>query len=229
MINNRNLQNVIIKGTKDGLTLHLDDSSSFKEIIEELKEKLFSSAGLQKDAPSMSVNVHTGNRQFSKEEEEQIISTIQSNNKLVVEKILSNVIMRQEAMQLKMATEIKSIVGMVRSGQVLEVPGDLLLIGDVNPGGVILAGGNIFIIGSLKGRAHAGYDGNKEAVVAASFMTSAQISIAEVNTTTATSVSEDSLSLYCAYLNNEQQQIVFDRIQALKELRPNLNRLEGGL
>ena len=42
----------------------------------------------------------------------------------------------------------------------IKVPGDLLLIGDVNPGGTVMAGGNIFIMGSLKGIAHAGCYGN---------------------------------------------------------------------
>ena len=45
----------------------------------------------------------------------------------------------------------------ISSGQVFEVPGDLLLIGDVNPDGTVRAGGNIYIMGQLKGIAHAGY------------------------------------------------------------------------
>lgn len=228
MINNRNIQNVMIKGTKNGLTLHLDDSSSFSDIAKELKEKLSVSYRLQKDDPLMSVNVHTGNRYFSEEEEKEIVSIIESNNKLVVDQISSNVIPIDDANQLINESEIKSIVGMIRSGQVIEVPGDLLLIGDVNPGGVIRAVGNIFIIGSLKGTAHSGCNGNRDAIIAASVMTSAQISIANVNITTASTVSEDSLNLHCAYLN-DQGEMTLDSIQVLKQIRQNLTRLEGGL
>ena len=64
--------------------------------------------------------------------------------------------------------EIVSVTRIIRSGQVLKVPGDLLLIGDVNPGGTVMAGGNIFVMGILKGIAHAGCYGNEEAMVAAS-------------------------------------------------------------
>ena len=227
MISNRNLQNVIIKGTKEGLTLHLDDSSSFENIIEDLREKLSSSYKFQKDDPIMSVNVHTGNRQFSQDEEKQIVSIIESSHKLVVDKIASNVIQVDEAERIMNETAIKSIVGKVRSGQVLEVPGDLLLIGDVNPGGVIKADGNIFIVGNVRGCVHAGCKGNHEAIVAASVMTSAQISIAETITTTAHSAADEVLHQHCAYINN-QKEIAFDRIQLLKQLRPKLTRLEGG-
>ena len=44
-----------------------------------------------------------------------------------------------------------TVARIIRSGQVLQVAGDLLLIGDVNPGGTVIAGGNIFIMGALKG------------------------------------------------------------------------------
>jgi septum site-determining protein MinC len=228
VINNRNSQNVMIKGTKDGLTLHLDDSSSFTNIIAELKEKLSVSYRLQKNDPLMSVNVHTGNRLFSKEEVDQIITIIQTNNKLVVEQISSNVITKQEANQLIKENEIKSMVGRIRSGQVIEAPGDLLLIGDVNPGGVIKAVGNIFIIGTLKGSVHAGCNGDCMAIVSASLIEGAQISIAHLNSTSSVFDTEGGLRQQCVYIN-DQDEIIFDRIQVLKQHRPNLTRLEGRL
>ena len=229
MINNRNLQNVIIKGTKEGLTLHLNDSCSFQSVIEELNEKLSVSYRLvKKDDPLIPVKVHTGNRQFSLEEQEQIISTIENNSKLLVERIQSNVMVIDEAKRLIEEGQIRSIVGKIRSGQVIEVPGDLLVIGDINPGAKVKAAGNIFIIGTIKGFVHAGCNGNGNAVIAASQMTKALIGIANLNTTMVTSGPGDSLNQYCAYINNENE-IEFDKIQVLKRLRPNLARLEGGI
>ena len=73
-----------------------------------------------------------------------------------------------------------SVAKIIRSGQVLNVTGDLLLIGDVNPGGTVIADGNIFILGALKGIAHAGFDGNTEAVIAASVMKPSQLRISDV-------------------------------------------------
>ena len=46
--------------------------------------------------------------------------------------------------------------GTVRSGEYLDSPGDLLILGDVNPGAKVSAEGNIIIWGRLLGIAHAG-------------------------------------------------------------------------
>ncbi len=229
MISNKNLQNVMIKGTKEGLTLHLDDSCSVNELLKELDEKLkVSSSRIQKDDPVMKVNIHTGDRLFSKEEEEQLLSIVEKNHKLIIERINSNVVDKEEANRLIEESRMKTVSGVIRSGQVLRTDGDILVIGDVHPGAVIKAGGNVYVLGKLNGSVQAGCFGNKEAIIAAGLMTSAQISIADVHTTTVTSAPKTSLDLHTAFLNG-QGEIAFDRISALKHLRPNLTRLEGGL
>jgi septum site-determining protein MinC len=115
-----------------------------------------------------------------------------------------------------------------RSGQVLKVPGDLLLIGDVNPGGTVIAGGNIFIMGTLKGVAHAGYFGNEQAVITASRMQPAQLRISDyLNRAPDSEQGNDKREMECAYID-ENHQIIVDRLQVLIHLRPNLTRLEGG-
>ena len=57
--------------------------------------------------------------------------------------------------------------GTVRSGEYLESPGDLLILGDVNPGAKVSAEGNIMIWGRLLGIAHAGRNGNSQATISA--------------------------------------------------------------
>jgi septum site-determining protein MinC len=44
----------------------------------------------------------------------------------------------------------------VRSGGILDHPGNLVVVGDVNPGAEVRAEGNIVILGRLRGIAHAG-------------------------------------------------------------------------
>ena len=44
----------------------------------------------------------------------------------------------------------------LRSGQVLHHPGHVVIIGDVNPGAEIRAGGNVVVWGRLRGTVHAG-------------------------------------------------------------------------
>jgi septum site-determining protein MinC len=50
----------------------------------------------------------------------------------------------------------RMVVGPVRSGVILDHPGNLVVVGDVNPGAEVRAEGNIVILGRLRGIAHAG-------------------------------------------------------------------------
>ncbi|MFN8389182.1 MAG: septum site-determining protein MinC [Bdellovibrionota bacterium] len=49
----------------------------------------------------------------------------------------------------------KVVFGTLRSGQRLETPFSLIVIGDVNPGADLVAGGDIIVFGGLRGTAHA--------------------------------------------------------------------------
>lgn len=216
-----------MKGTKDGITLHLDDACSYEELKKELNHKLIESSKSQEDK-LISVLVHTGNRYLTSSQEEEIKELIRQKKNLVVESVLSNVLTKDEAEKQKQANEIVSITKIVRSGQVIEVPGDLLLIGDVNPGGTVRAGGNIFIMGELKGIAHAGYYGNQEAVISASIMRPTQLRICDsITRAPDEKQDENSREMECAYMN-EEQQIIIDRLQVLVHVRPNISNLQGG-
>ena len=70
--------------------------------------------------------------------------------------------------------------GTLRSGQVLESDGSVVVIGDVNPGASIMAGGNVIVLGTLKGVANAGILGNREVFVVALEMVPTQIRIADI-------------------------------------------------
>jgi septum site-determining protein MinC len=66
----------------------------------------------------------------------------------------------------------------LRSGHVLRYPGHIMVIGDVNPGAQIIAGGNIFVWGRLRGVVHAGAAGDQSAVVCALDLAPTQLRIA---------------------------------------------------
>ena len=55
----------------------------------------------------------------------------------------------------------------IRSGQSINYPGNIVIVGDVNPGAEIYAAGNIIVLGTLKGVVHAGTNGNEKAIIAA--------------------------------------------------------------
>ena len=55
----------------------------------------------------------------------------------------------------------------LRSGTKIEHDGHITVIGDVNPGAEIIAGGDVIIWGRLRGSVHAGYEDNQSAMVCA--------------------------------------------------------------
>ena len=68
----------------------------------------------------------------------------------------------------------------LRSGQSITAEGNIVVIGDVNPGSEIKAKGDITVWGILGGIAHAGSDGNKYARIRALKMHAIQLRIADV-------------------------------------------------
>lgn len=68
----------------------------------------------------------------------------------------------------------------LRSGQKIEYPGSIVVLGDVNNGAEVIAGENIIVLGILRGLAHAGAKGNKEAIISAGSIEVSQIRISNV-------------------------------------------------
>ncbi|MEH2366372.1 septum site-determining protein MinC [Nostoc sp.] len=67
----------------------------------------------------------------------------------------------------------------VRSGVEIRHPGTVILLGDLNPGGIVIADGDIIIWGRLRGIAHAGAGGNSECLIMALQMEPTQLRIAD--------------------------------------------------
>ncbi|WP_078555361.1 septum site-determining protein MinC [Bacillus alkalicellulosilyticus] len=213
---------ITIKGTKEGLNFFLDDSCAYADLLLELKEKLSSKHYQHNDDRQVYVNVNIGNRYLTKDQESKLRSLIVSNNNLQIDKIDSNVISKEEAEAIRRQKQVVTVAKMVRSGQVLEVEGDLLLIGDVNPGGKVMATGNVFVLGALRGAAHAGFTGNTEAVIAASLMAPSRLQIADLMSEQPNRTEQVASEMECAYIDETSNTISIERLQILQQLRPNL-------
>ena len=67
----------------------------------------------------------------------------------------------------------------LRSGHKVKHPGHIIVLGDVNPGAELVAGGNIIVWGRLRGVVHAGAMGDTEAVVCSLDLSPTQLRIAD--------------------------------------------------
>ncbi len=218
-------QYVTIKGTKEGLILRLDDKCAYSDMIAELSRKVEENSleGLAE------VQVQTGSRYCNEDELKEIMATIHNSPHLRVSKIQSDVITMEECSRRILEKQSETYVGIVRSGQVVKADGDLVVVGDVNPNGRVIAAGSIFILGRLKGIAHAGATGNEEAVIAASWLEATHLMIADKTETMADelTVLSEHPEMECAYLHPNGS-IAINRLQELRILRPGLSSFKGG-
>lgn len=68
----------------------------------------------------------------------------------------------------------------VRSGQVIDNPGDIIVFGNVNSGAEVNAGGSVIVYGKVYGIIRAGLTNKKNVFIIASKMESSLIEIAEI-------------------------------------------------
>lgn len=179
-----NSQPVIIKSSKNGINLVLDDSLPFDELLEEIKNKFIDSEKFFKNAR---IAISFEGRTLSQGEQFEIIEVIQQYTTITVICILDHDELMDEVIQRKMGTYVEEhspqtghfYKGTLRSGQQIESETSMIVLGDVNPGAKVIAKGNIVILGALKGIAYAGAAGDPTCFVAALEMDPMQIKIGD--------------------------------------------------
>lgn len=215
---------VHMKGTKEGLVLRLDDQCAYSDLVEELKQKV-SDGGV--DGP-IDVQLHFGTRYCTDEQKQELMKIVHQNSNMLVAKVVSDVITVDESNERIAVNKSDTYVGVVRNGQVLRSSGDILILGDVNPNGRVEAGGNIYVLGKLKGIAHAGVPNNEDAIVSASHFAPTHVGIAHVMETMSNESSfvQSYVNETCAYI--KEGQITYTHIQEMKKLRSLFNTIKGG-
>ena len=117
-----------------------------------------------------------GDNDFDAEEEKEVKEVEETHFEIEEEETEEILAMRGEAEKLPTLYLKKTI----RSGQSISSDGNLIIIGDVNPGAEVIAKGDITVWGILGGIAHAGSEGNSQARIRALKMNAIQLRIADV-------------------------------------------------
>lgn len=186
---------VMLKSNKYGINLILDGHMDFEELLKCILDKFKESEGFFKDA-RMAISFE--GRKLTQEEEFQIIETITDNTSVNIICILDNDALKEELIRQKIERFEEEQAGKtgefykgtLRSGQVLDCESSIIILGDINPGAKVISKGNIVVLGSLKGNAYAGANGNDQAFVAALLMDPIQIKIGDVIARSADKVQE---------------------------------------
>lgn len=213
-------KHVRIKGIKDGLVFLLDDKCPFDDLISELRYKLEHSHQNILTGPIVHVDIKLGSRVVTEEDKEAVLEILKGQGNLLIRTVEA-----MEDPQEKDPDALFLMSGILRSGQVLHHEGNLLFLGDVNPGGTITCSGDIYILGALKGMAHAGINGNQDAIIAASLLAPTQLRIADIISRPPDEWGTRESSMEFAYLSDGAMQI--DKIHNIVRLRQDLNVFKG--
>lgn len=182
--------------TADALIINMREDCDYEVVLSQIEEKIVSA---RKFFNGASLAVKYRGKKLSRKQEGEIHdllsaktgADIKSFEKYVEEKKDFEIESRKSRDKFKMKRIFfkdveegmtKFYRGTVRSGQLIDYDGNVVVMGDVNPGGEIVATGNVVVIGSLRGMVHAGSDGNKDAMVVALSINPVQLRIADVIT-----------------------------------------------
>lgn len=199
-----NAENLLIKGTKDGIVIVLHEHVNFPTIKRIIKEKF---SGDNSFLLGAHVTVDLG-QNYLTDDQLDVLAQVLAENGLILRKITRSSSAENQVFYFDFGSrgfefgreeiEVKNeqdkdglkaegiadentilIQRTLRSGQSIKYPGNIVVLGDVNPGGEIIAGGNIVVMGALRGVAHAGATGNEKAVVTAFRLHPTQLRIAD--------------------------------------------------
>ena len=170
-------QYVKFKGSRNGLQLILDDSADFAVILESLKAKLESTVVFFTNGTV--VEVPSNVRVLTPDQQEQLIKL------LAIYGLIFSETAQEHEVAVKASDEPEVLQTLfvaktIRSGQEVVYNGAVVIIGDVNPGAKVIAGGDIIIRGTCRGLVHAGAYGNIEATITANRLLASQIRIASL-------------------------------------------------
>ena len=175
----KNVMSVQLK--KDETVFKILDNAEQKEIMQSLRRKL---PELKKMYRTERTPIRVTGKALKNKEMDEIQRLIQYNIDVDVDfdtpKSLGLSSIKRTFKQETIFSETTYHRGSLRSGQKLEVDGSVVIIGDVNSGAEVMASDNIVVLGNLRGLAHAGAKGNKQAIIAAGLLDVVQIRIANI-------------------------------------------------
>lgn len=187
---------ISIKGGRDGLRMRFDDMADWDELVVQLERQLAQNQAFFNGAR---LTLELGERAVSEAQLAEVLGLMQqhgvaaealsasareSRNAARAAGLAARPLPRypeaaQGAAPAAPEAEALLLTRTVRSGQVVRHSGHITLIGDVNPGGELIAGGSVVVWGRLRGFVHAGALGNGEAVVCAIELRPTQLRIAD--------------------------------------------------
>lgn len=194
---------VAIKGTRNGLLLTLEPETPFGELLNALAARLAEAPGFFQGA---SLALDTSRRSLRGSERTQLeallahyqVSVMSLDTTTAPRKeigladsylastapttppAVSNEVELPAQRDPRESDDTLFLRRTVRSGQAIHHHSNIVVLGDVNPGAEMIAGGDIIVWGVLRGMVHAGYPDNTKAIVCSLLLAPVQLRIAHL-------------------------------------------------
>lgn len=198
--------NIAIKGTRNGLLLTLEPETPFSELLHALADRLAEAPAFFRGA---SLSVDTSRRMLRISERvqlEDLLAHYQMSVMPLEQTTRTRKLPQREAKTVvlqsletpgetpaappspepesvrdpRASADTLFLRRTLRSGQAIHHPSNVVVLGDVNHGAEIVAGGDIIVWGVLRGMVHAGYPENEQALVCALQLSPVQLRIAHL-------------------------------------------------
>ncbi len=177
---------VVLKSFSSGISVIMDATVPFDELLEAVAEKFRSAANFFKDA---AVAISLEGRTLDESEERQVLDAITENSQLKVLCLMG----RDEEKNIKFLGIQNNLTfqkdencgqfyrGTLRDGQSIETEHSIVILGDVSKGCSVYSAKDIVVIGSLEGEAYAGATGNNHHFVVALDMNPEKLRIGDLH------------------------------------------------
>ena len=178
-------QKVIIKCNSYGLIIHMDPDVEYSVVYQELCDKFTEAAKFFKNA-TMAITFE--GRKLTKAQETEIIEFISDVAKVNIVCVFDRDENTERLYQAAVEQSLDDLPrkegqfyrGTLKKRQVLESEKSIIVLGDVDFGATVISKGNIVVLGTIRGKVHAGASGNKRAFIVALAMKPQSLKIADV-------------------------------------------------
>jgi septum site-determining protein MinC len=174
-------EDVVFKGSRDGLQLVFNEAVEFDIVMEQIKAKLESAVNFFTKGTIVQMSSDlTG---FTQDQQLELIHLFKNYGITLKEPPAEQPGNPSSSGLPSVETELAQtlvVTRTLRGGQEIVHNGSVIIMGDVNPGAKVTAGGDIIVHGACRGIVHAGFSGNMDASITAERLLASQIRIANL-------------------------------------------------
>jgi septum site-determining protein MinC len=190
------MQNLIkIKGGREGLRMQLDEAAAWPALLAAVQVQLEQGGGF---FAGSQLTLDIGERVLEEAHLTELLALLEQHGVQLTGLATAAQASRKHARALGLTTRSASratptaeqvsqspddallVVRTLRSGQVVRHHGHVTIVGDINPGAEVIAGGSVIVWGRLRGLVHAGALGDAKALICALELRPTQLRIAHL-------------------------------------------------